>query len=157
MSFVKYILLWFCFLTLNTSIYAQENLSFEICEAITNQENPRILKGLDSWLFSRTDLISDIAIADQALLRLKELKTALDYKDMEIVFVLLPSRAMMHYDKFDLSQERFQNYDLEEAIQSYENALLVLNDVGFYAPNVYEYLMTLLSKEIHTGCLMLLR
>lgn len=141
MLFTKYFLLGLCFLSLTSHVFAQEDYSFEICEAITKQENPRILKGFDNWLFSRTDLISDIAITDEALLRLKELKAALDYRDMGIVFVLLPSRAMMHYDKFDLSQERFKNYDLKQAIESYEKALAVLRDVGFDVPNVYEYLL----------------
>ncbi len=138
---VKYLLLALCFLGLSSSVGAQKNLSFEICEALTSQENPRLMQGLDNWLFSKTDLISEISIEDVALLRLKELQDALDYRGMEIIFVLLPSRAMMHYDKFDLSQAHFKNYDLERAIESYEDALEVLSSIGFYAPNVYEYLL----------------
>ena len=128
------------FYILSSYCFSQEQQTFELCEAITKQENSRILQGIDNWLFSKHDLISHVSISDEALRRLKELKAALDYAGIEVVFVNLPSRAMMHSDKFDLSQERFKNYDLEKALVSYKNALDVLRDVGFNTPDVYDYL-----------------
>ncbi len=142
MLYIRWVILGVCFFCLTTnSSFAQEDFSFEVCEVLAKQENPRVIQGLDNWLFGSTDLISDSVMDDEAVVQLKKLKTALEYRGIEVIFVLLPSRAMMHYDKLDLSKEIFKTYDLEEAINSYENALKVLNDIGFHTPNVYEYLL----------------
>jgi len=117
-----------------------QNENFTICSTIADQEVPRIVQGQDNWLFSKTELVTDIDINDQAIERLKELKTALDYLGIEIVFVNLPTRAMMHYDKFDSQEKLLKDYDLLEAENAYNSSLQILNALGFYAPNVLEYL-----------------
>ncbi len=121
--------------------------NFTICNTIANQEQPRVVQGLDNWLFSITELVTDIEISDEALNRLQELKAAFDYLGIEVIITNLPTRAMMHYDKFDLEQKLLKDYSLAEAQNAYDSSIETLTNIGFHAPNVLDYLTDNLSED----------
>lgn len=130
-----------------TVCFAQQELDFELCPAITQQAQPVALKGLDNWLFHSKETLTTIAIEDNVQDRLKDLYKALKYKGIEVVFANLPTRLMMHNEKLDETQAIFKNYDLSQTVQSYLTANEVLSEVGFTVPNLYDYLVNTSSSD----------
>ncbi|MEZ4631727.1 MAG: hypothetical protein R2880_13630 [Deinococcales bacterium] len=43
---------------------------------------------------------------------------------------------MIHHDKFDMSQEFFQNYNVELGEDSYHKNIIVLRGMGFVVPDI---------------------
>lgn len=120
--------------------YAQNDSTFEICSIISEHERPYIVQGVDNWLFGRNELVTDIDIASETYQRIQELKKALDFVGIEVIVANLPHRSMMHFDKFDLSEPLLQEYNVQLAIQSYNESIQELQALGFEAPNVLEHL-----------------
>jgi len=120
--------------------FAQDKQSYEICPLIANQERPYIIQGTDNWLYGRSELVADIRVNDDAFKRIAELKKALDYVGMNVIFVNLPHRPMVHYNHFDLREDLLSTYDINLAIESYNNSIKTLENIGFKTPNILYYL-----------------
>ena len=99
-----------------------------------------ILQGYDGWLFHPGDMLMITEITEENQERMRELSLAFDYLGIKVVFAISPARAMLHPEKVDLNQPYFEEYDYSLAKKTYKESIDSLNDLGFVAPNILDYI-----------------
>ena len=137
-SFAKKILL-ICFVFIGSGFADKDRqVDFLVCEAANNKKGIRVFQGQDGWLFHPGDLATNLEISDDALPYLARLNRALEQQGVRLLIANLPTRGMLHHNKFDNNQPFFKSYNNSLANYSFLKVNLVLNSVGILTPNLLQ-------------------
>ena len=99
------------------------------CEAVENLSDEPVIEGQNGWLYDSFDF-TDTFRFGRTMTYLNRLIKALEYHKIQLVMVLIPTRAMVNYKDFDLSKPIFNSYLLEKAVNSYSELLKELEKKG---------------------------
>ena len=124
-----------------TIVFSQNTSSFQLCLAANTEGRFHVFQGIDDWVFYPGDIVTNIPISKESQTRIKELTTAFKHIGTDVVFVLAPTRGMLHFEKMDQSQAFFNRYDRDIALRAYIESLNLLQENGFVVPNLLTYIL----------------
>ena len=135
---MKIILLIFLLVMNLTFANQDKKVDFHICEMANYNDKVKIFQGQDGWLFHSGDLVTDLEIHADALPYLAKLNKVLKQQGVRLIIANLPTRGMLHNDKFDNNQTFFKDYNNSLARYSFLKANLILNSTGILTPDLLQ-------------------
>jgi len=105
------------------------------CAASEQAEVRPIWQGEHGWLFSRPDLITELALPDTATFYLKRLASALGARGITPVALVVPTRGSVAADRRG-TNPALASYNPEAAARGYRAFLARLRRAGFIAPDL---------------------
>jgi len=115
-------------------VQAQTSSKVEICDEVKHF----VFQGQDNWLFVHGHLARANYIPDSNTNRISELIEAFNFLGVDVAFVNVPTRAMIHNEKLGIEAPLY--FDYEQSLASYAQTIAEFKSAGLKTTDLMEYI-----------------
>ena len=109
------------------------------CPDINNtskQTLGQIYQGYDGWFFKDIDFKQNYLLSPETLSYMERFNSALNAKDIDLIFLPLVSKAIIGYDKITSEDIQKLDYNYDAVIASYNQFVSQLSDANILVPDI---------------------